>query len=233
MLLGKKFLSREELVAAVEAEIKEETDDAGGTVFTLDGGMSGEINQSKRYRQRAQEAENKAAELETQLQRVQAEKEEIEKLNPEEQQKAIQKLASELGTLKADKAALEKTLEPLKNQVQAYQQNETRQKIEQSLTEVANQLGIRSEAIRDVKRLASALKLDPDTGDVFTADGNTPVDAFLKSELSASPHWLPTSVGGGSSPGVGPATMDGKLLFEQAKQSKNILEMVKNAPEIN
>lgn len=230
MFFGKKFATRAELLSAIEKEIKEESDDSGAVSYTVDGGLGSEISQSKRYRQRAQDAENELSELKTQLGRIQAEKEEFERLNPEKQQETIKNLVKELGTVKADKAALEKTLEPLKNQVETYQRNETRQKIEQSLTDVANQLGIRPEAIRDVKRLANALKFDPETGEVRTVDGSTPVDAFLKSELAASPHWLPTSVGGGSSPGTGPQTLSKQMLFEQAKKAGNVSEMIRNAP---
>lgn len=230
MFFGKKFATREELLSAIEKEIKEESDDSGAVSYTVDGGLGSEISQSKRYRQRAQDAENELSELKTQLGRIQAEKEEFERLNPEKQQETIKNLVKELGTVKADKAALEKTLEPLKNQVETYQRNETRQKIEQSLTDVANQLGIRPEAIRDVKRLANALKFDAETGTVSTVDGETPVDAFLKSELAASPHWLPTSVGGGSSPGIGNGKLDERALYEKAKKDGNVGEMLKYAP---
>ena len=231
-IFGKRFSTKDELLKAFEAEIKEETDDSGGVSYTLDGGMGNEIAQSKRYRQRAQDAENELSELKTQLAQDQAEKEEFERLNPEKQQETIKNLIKEVSTLKTEKASLEKSVEPLKNQVEAYQRNETRQKIEQSLTDVAASLGIRPEAMRDVKRLANTLKLDAETGKVF-ADENTPVDVFLKSELAASPHWLPTSVGGGSSPGIGNGKLDERALYEQAKKDGNVGEMLKYAPEVN
>ncbi len=233
--LGKSFGSVDELLAAVKAEISE-VDTDGVKTFAIENDgeiqskLSNEIKQSQNYRKRAQEAEAKLSEIEQEKARLAAENEELNKLNPEKLRDTIQGLVKELGTVKADKAALEQQFEPLKTKVSDYEKRDIVNRIEKELVDTATELGVRPEAMRDIRLRASQFIVN-DLGLVTTSDG-TMVKDYLKTELNESPHWLPTSVGGGSNPGGISGNLDNKALFEQAKKSGNIGDMLKYAPTL-
>ena len=228
--LGKKFGSREELIKALDAEI-EVSEENGGTVYSIDGGIGREAAQSQGYRQRAQKAEKERDQAVLELSRVTAEMEEVEKLNPHGQKEVISGLTKEIAALKVENKKLTEEREPLRTKLGDYEKRETTRTIERALEEAATEIGVRKEALRDVRRLASLLKVDSETGEVSTTDGNVPVRDFVQSEFTASPHWSPTSTGGGSNPGTAPGgKIDTKILREQARKEGDIEAMLGYTP---
>lgn len=229
------FSSKEELLQAIESAIQTKPNDEDGQeVYFLanenseiQAKLDAEIRQSQSYRRRAQESESKIKEYEREIARLNSTNEELSKLNPEKQREQIVELTKQIGSLKADKDELEKTIAPLNEKILGFERKETRRTIESELRNAASELGIRPEAMRDVLLRAPNLTIG-ETGVVQTQDG-VMVRDYLKSELSESPHWLPTSQGGGSSPGTGAGKLDNIALYEQAKAKKDFAGMIATA----
>ncbi|MDO4587889.1 MAG: hypothetical protein Q4C95_11430 [Planctomycetia bacterium] len=231
MSIFNAFAKKEDLINAVSDAVLVRTNENGEIEYYIDNGSNdlktrfdSEVKQSQNYRRRAQEAESKLKEQEQEIARLTASNEEFVKLNPEKQRETISNLINENGTLKAKKAELEKQLEPLRLKISDFEKKETRQKIEVELNNVAAELGIRAEAMRDVRLRANQLTIN-DVGLVSTPDG-TLVKDFLKSELEQSPHWLPPSNGGGSNPGTFGGKVNDNAIYEQAKAKGDLDAMI-------
>ncbi len=228
------FPTREALIEELTKSIQTKTNDEGEETFFIENALGdlkakfdSEVKQSQSYRHRAQEAENKIKEIEREISRLTMTNEELSKLNPEKQREQIMDLTKQIGSLKADKEELEKSIVPLNERIHGYEKKETQRTIESELRNTAVELGIRSEAMRDVLLRSSGLTIG-ETGLVQTPDGVMLRD-YLKSELENSPHWLPPSKGGGSSPGNSAAKLDNEALYEQAKAKGDFATMIGTA----
>lgn len=140
-----------------------------------------------------------------------------------------------------EKRKLEDRLGVLEEENRGFRESIQSAKIAAALEESADKYKVRSEARRDIRRLASELKVD-ETGAVVTKD-NLPLALFFASEIEASPHWLPASRGGGSTGGSTGPTADTlrKESYSKAKETvlragngrearAGVLEMIRNAP---
>ncbi|MDO5555032.1 MAG: hypothetical protein Q4G68_14860 [Planctomycetia bacterium] len=228
MNLTQKYETREELLKAVEDRIEQDSD----AMFYLvdlkekNDRLAQEIEQSKKYRIRAQEAECKVKECERQLASQTATIDELNQLNPRQLQEKIKEYTIEKGTLLAENEKLQVTVEVLLNELNAYHVREEENKIEEELVKMAEHFGIRKEAHRDVLRLAPLFHIN-EQGEVRTADDLT-VEQVVLHEKELSPHWLPVSLGGGCRAGNAKVTCDDR--YAEAREARNLSAMLLNAP---
>ena len=153
--------------------------------------------ESKKYRERARRAEGERDEFKSKFEETSARLESVLATKPEETQAKLEEFARQ-------KAELEKQvrdLPTLRERIAGYERAEETAKIRDALRDAASTLGIRPEATRDVERLAGLFSVDKLDGSIRDAQGDD-VATVLAAELKASPHWLPTSQGGGSTGGT-------------------------------
>lgn len=188
----------------------------------------GNATDSQKQRRRAQDAEASLRELKTSLAAKEAELDEILKLNPQETQKQLQEIAREKAALVAKLKLESDQLAPLQERLANYEKNERNAKIASALRDAAKTLGVRPEALRDVERLASAFSVDPNDETIRDSQGRD-VATVVAEELKASPHWLPTSQGGGStgSNAIPKTDADAKRdAFDAAEKKGDFLSMI-------
>lgn len=227
-IFNQEFETRE---AALEA-LGEAVEERGGK-FTVGGFLRKAYNdagknaeESKKYRTRAQSAEEKTRELETQLNEKQAQLQELLNLKPEELRAQLEEAAREKGSLKNKIDELSKALEPLKAENAAFKARENEVKIVDALRRAAAELGVRAEATRDVERLKALFAVSSENGDILDANGRD-VKTVVAAELKESPHWLPQSTGGGSTGGgkTGGASSQSSA-YNEAREKGDVAKMI-------
>ena len=225
--------SREELLNALETQITQTTNAAGEPVFRL--------QTADAYRERVQAAQRTVAEetkkrqeLETKLQTLVQERDELEKLraeaaNPSELRAALQRNADQASSSRAKAAALEAELKPLREENAAYKERETRAAIEAQLVDAAKRLNCCEPALRDVKRLAPIFQLN--AAGVAQTQDNRGVADVLEEELAQSPHWLNRSQGAAASSGsLGVGAYGDRERFQQALEGTSFADVLSCAP---
>ncbi|MBR4835085.1 MAG: hypothetical protein IKU86_12260 [Thermoguttaceae bacterium] len=183
-----------------------------------------EVAASKGYRERAQKAETELRDAKEQNATIQAQLDEMQKLNPAELQEKINAFATEKGSLKAQLDKALKEAEPLRQQIAAYQKRENDAKIADALRAAATELGVRQEAHKDVLRLATSFAVN-ENGDVLTADGQD-AKAVVAAELKTSPHWQPQSTPGGSQGSGGATTGGANSAWNAAREAGDVEAMI-------
>lgn len=183
-----------------------------------------EVAASKGYRERAQKAETELRDAKEQNATIQAQLEELQKLNPAELQEKINAFATEKGSLKAQLDKALKEAEPLRQQVAAFQKRENDAKIADALRAAATELGIRPEAVRDVERLATLFSVGED-GTITDAAGADP-KAVVTAEFKRSPHWQPQSTPGGSQGSGGATTGGANSAWNAAREAGDVEGMI-------
>lgn len=228
------YESKEALMRDIESEITEETNDSGATVFRLQNKIAdalkakfdAEVKNAKSQREKKQEAESKLAELTQLREKDLLELEELRKANPKELKTTLQRYVDETTRAKDRISALEKELEPLREQNAQFKAREIREKIENELVSNAVKMNCCETALRDVKRLAPMFHLN-DAGVAVTDDGKLVVE-ILQDEIEKSPHWLKRSQSANASPSaVGVST---EARFREALKGKSFADVISNAP---
>ena len=224
-----EFESADAALDAIKSSIEERNGKfiVGGDLRKAFDNAGSNASESKKYRERAQKAERESREYQEKLAAKEAEIEELEKLDPRESQKQLQEYAREKAALARQLDAATKSVVPLQEQIAKYQAAERDTKIVSALRDEATRLGIRPEALRDVERLKSSFQFDSENGSIFDAEGRD-VAAALAAELKASPHWLPTSQGGGSTGGAVAKTdaESKRAAFDAAEKNGDFLTMI-------
>lgn len=183
-----------------------------------------EIQETQKMRDRAQKAEAELLEAKEKNATIQAQLEEMQKLNPAELQEKINAFATEKGSLKAQLDRALKEAEPLRQQIAAFQKRENDAKIADALRAAATELGIRPEAVRDVERLATLFSVGED-GTITDAAGADP-KAVVTAEFKRSPHWQPQSTPGGSQGSGGATTGGTSNAWSDAQKAGDVVGMI-------
>lgn len=178
------------------------------------------------FKSKMEDAEAKIVELESRLAAISGDDSQS---NSRELREKLDKVLLENTELLEAQPELERVINELRIENEQYRRHATMVKIKEALHDEAKRLGIRVEAIRDVERLAPEFTVD-DSGNVVSNNGRS-VHEVLEAEKILSPHWLPASRGGGSSPGDYQA--NGNDLFEQARQEHDLRGMIAHAPTID
>lgn len=228
------YETREELLDTIESAIQETEDHQFLLAPAVDKSekYSQEIEQSQKYRHRAQEAEAKIDEYEKTISVLKEQVKQHQEMagHSEELQARIQDKIEENSRLVMENKDLRTKLEPLQTEIQGYKARETQRRIQSELTSAAKKLKIVPTAMRDVARMEPEFYIDEVDNLVKTRkEGMTP-EQRLEIELSQSPHWLPPSEGGGSNPGNVATNNSREAQFQKARDAGNILEMVRTAP---
>ena len=84
-------------------------------------------------------------------------------------------------------------------------------------------------ALRDVRRLADALRLD-ETGRAVDRDSRS-VEDVLREEIALSPHWLKRSRGVEASPGVDSPSHGSRERFLDAMKRGDFADALRYAPK--
>lgn len=229
--------NKEALMRDIESEITEETNDEGATIFRLQNKVAdalkakfdAEVKNAKSQREKKQDAEAKLAELTQLREKDLLELEELRKANPKELKTTLQRYVDETTSAKERIQALEKELQPLREQNAAFKAREIREKIENELVTNAIKMNCCETALRDVKRLAPMFKLN-DAGVATTDDGKLVVEV-LQEEIEKSPHWLKRSQSANASPSA--AGMSSEAKFREALKGKSFIDVLENAPRMN
>lgn len=228
------YEKKEDLLRDIESEITEETNESGATVFRLQNKIAdalkakfdAEVKNAKSQREKKQEAESKLAELTQLREKDLLELEELRKANPKELKTTLQRYVDETTRAKDRITALEKELEPLREQNAQFKAREIREKIENELVSNAVKMNCCETALRDVKRLAPMFHLN-DAGVAVTDDGKLVVE-ILQDEIEKSPHWLKRSQSANASPSsVG---VSSEARFREALKGKSFADVISNAP---
>lgn len=231
------YESREELLAQIEAEIQETEDQhfVLGPAVDKSNKYAQEIESSKTYRHRAQEAEDKLDGFEKQIAMLTEQVKQHQEMagHSEELQSRIQEKIEENSRLLTENKDLRLQLEPLQKENTEYKTRETQRRIQSELKSAATKLKIVPSAMRDVARMEPEFYIDEVDNIVKTKkDGYSP-EQRLEMELSNSPHWMPQSEGGGSNPGNVVTSNSREAVFAKAKESGNILSMIRSAPVVS
>jgi signal recognition particle subunit SEC65 len=234
IIMFEKYKSKEDLIKAITGKIKEaegqfylEPPENVSKATEIQELLDKEIEKSKGYRKRSQEAEAKVAELEQTVEKQKTQFDEVNKLNPQELQERLKTYATEKADLMTRVKELTSKLDPITQELNGYKQRETTSKIRELLTAEAKKQGIRQEALRDVARLSSRFKIDAD-GQLISED-NKSCSEVIAAEKAVSPHWLPPSIGGGSNPGL--SNQNVRLgAYNAAKEKGDLAAMIANAP---
>ena len=126
-------------------------------------------------------------------------------------------------------AALEAQLAPLKEENARYKERETRAAIEAQLVDAARKMDCCETALRDVRRLADALRLD-ETGRAVDRESRS-VEDVLREEIALSPHWLKRSRGVDASPGVDSPSQGSRERFLDAMKRGDFADALRYAPK--
>lgn len=226
--------NKDALMRDIESEITEETNDDGATVFRLQNKVAdalkakfeAEVKNAKSQREKKQDAEAKLQELTQLREKDLLELEELRKANPKELKVMLQRYVDETTSAKERIHALERELEPLREQNAAFKAREIREKIENELVSNAVKMNCCETALRDVKRLAPMFKLN-DAGVATTDDGKLVVEV-LQEEIEKSPHWLKRSQSANASPSATGVSSEAK--FRDALKGSSFLDVINNAP---
>ena len=181
------YESKEALLRDIESEITEETNDDGATIFRLQNKVAdafkakfdAEVKNAKSQREKKQEAEAKLQELTQLREKDLLELEELRKANPKELKTTLQRYVDETTSAKERIQALERELQPLREQNAAFKAREVREKIENELVTNAIKMNCCETALRDVKRLAPMFHLN-DAGVATTSGNSTVLTPFLQ-----------------------------------------------------
>ena len=210
-----KFQTRDELLAAVEAALKQENENE----WSLDTGAftaewtkklddmksqyDREKNQHIKTRQTVSDSEKRIRELESALSEKETLIAELDKRPQDaDYKKQASEYAKQIAVFKQQAEEAAKELPILREQVAKYQQAETNAKKRNAIQEIAKQLGIWESIIPDIEWRAPSYEFD-DTGELVTVDTKEPVSVVLKNELEKRPDcWLPPSQGGSSNAGT-------------------------------
>ena len=233
------YASREELAEALDAAIEQTTDESGKSVFRLQNRAADEyLAQRDAAEQKAASEIRRREELEKKLHALVDERAEVDAelerlradaVEPGELRAAIRRYADQASASRARAAALEAEIKPLREENAAYKERETRAAIEAQLVDAARKLNCCETALRDVKRLASAFKLNDD-GVAQTQDMRS-VEETLKEELALSPHWLNRSQGAAASAGSADANANAnRERFQRALEGTNFADVLNYAP---
>ena len=245
MKLTDRFTSREELLKALEAMIKEEEGE-----FVLDYQIDGDSEELKRqveqltkqlsdagaenkkYRLTGNDWKKKFETLEAEHETVKATLEELQKTNPTNLQEQLRAFATEKGELASQLKKLAKSNEELQGKVTQYETRDTESRIKEDLWREAKNAGVRDDAQSVIKRLYREFHYN-DAGLLETQDGKT-ASEFLSEEIQNAPAiFLPASQGGGSAAGRAPTkseTLDQKV--SEALKSGNVANMIQMASEL-
>lgn len=228
MKLAGSFKTKEELFQTLEEAISQDEQSR----FYLhelreeQNRLAQTLADAQRSQQRAEEAEKIARELQSRLHHQPSVFEDSQRFRSHEFDEKLKQFTLDRVTFEAEKEQLKQKLEGLHQENEQYRRADQRRTICQSLREAAKRVGIRSEALRDVERLADQFQLHED-GTIRNANG-ADIDTILKEEKTLSPHWLPPSQGGGSR--SGDVQVFSTSSYSQAKRSGDIETMILNAP---
>ena len=187
------YATREELMRALEGAITRRDAGNGSFVWRFDATTRDAM--TRRYESASQSAaqeRRRREEAEAQLRDAQESRDataaELARLR-EERGAGAGGIAEESRRRYAEQiAALEAQLAPLKEENARYKERETRAAIEAQLVDAARKMDCCETALRDVRRLADALRLD-ETGRAVDRDSRS-VEDVLREEIALSPHWL-------------------------------------------
>lgn len=234
MSIFDEFTDKSELLKAVEESVTETQAADGSTVYRLPNDQAelmrqkfdAEARNAKSQREKKQKAEARVAELTAQYDKTVAELEQLKATNPSDLKETLQKYVDQTAESAAKIRALERELEPLRKENEAYHAKETRERIEAELVEAAKKLDCCDSAMRDVKRLAPMFHIS-ESG-VVVSDDNRLVQEKLEEEVRLSPHWLKRSQGGGT--GGGTAPLSNAAQFQQALKGGDFAAVLASAP---
>lgn len=232
------FNSKEELLAAVDKIIEEESTDDGKATFrivnteaeTLRAKWQAEIENAKKQRA---EKQRLGAELNALQGEYNSQKEAFEQLRalkPDEMKAKLDSYLLEVGGYKKTIAEYESEIVPLRERIGQYEARERRDKIESELVACAKRLDVADAALRDVRRLAPMFKIRED-GIVCDSDGRL-VAEVLEAELQESPHWLKRSQGAGAGAATPTGPKNRESLYADAKARGDMAAMLAFAPRI-
>ena len=228
------YATREELMRALEGAITRRDAGNGSFVWRFDATTRDAM--TRRYesaRQNAAQERRRREEAEAQLRDAQESRDataaELARLR-EERGAGAGGIAEESRRRYAEQiAALEAQLAPLKEENARYKERETRAAIEAQLVDAARKMACSATALRDVRRLADALRLD-ETGRAVDRDSRS-VEDVLREEIALSPHWLKRSRGVDASPGVDSPSQGSRERFLDAMQRGDFADALRYAPK--
>ncbi len=234
-----EFSSKEELIAAIEAEIVETQNDDGVTVYSLNNKdaenyrakYEAEVKNSQAQRKNKQAAEKELAEMRALNESLAEQVEELNKLNPEDLRKSLQQYVNEKTELAKKIKELQAEVEPLREENAAFKAEKTTATIKKALLEEARKRNCRDSALRDVERLAGDFIVDPDTDLIVREKDQKLVSEVLDEEIALSPHWLQPSQGGGANPSP-TGNVSNEAKFQQALKGNDFDAVLANAPRV-
>ena len=234
-----EFSSKEELLAAIEAEIVETQNEDGVTVYSLSNKEAenyrakyeAEVKNSQTQRKNKQAAEKELAEMRALNESLVEQVEELNKLNPEDLRKSLQQYVNEKTELAKKIKELQAEVEPLREENAAFKAEKTTATIKKALLEEARKRNCRDSALRDVERLAGDFIVDPDTDLIVRKKDQKLVSEVLDEEISLSPHWLQPSQGGGANPSP-TGNVSNEAKFRQALKGNDFDAVLANAPRV-
>lgn len=228
------YATREELMRALEGAITRRDAGNGSFVWRFDATTRDAM--TRRYESASQSAaqeRRRREEAEAQLRDAQESRDataaELARLR-EERGAGAGGIAEESRRRYAEQiAALEAQLAPLKEENARYKERETRAAIEAQLVDAARKMDCCETALRDVRRLADALRLD-ETGRAVDRDSRS-VEDVLREEIALSPHWLKRSRGVDASPGVDSPSHGSRERFLDAMKRGDFADALRYAPK--
>lgn len=235
------FDSKEEALAYIESSLTETEDGKFILSEAVDkhNQYRSEIEQSRKYRQRAQSAEDALAEAKENAENLMKEKALVEEKlkqygalegSNEELQLRYKDALDRESDLKRELESTTSTLAPLQDELNSLRRNESRRIIQAALYEEAKKAKVRPEAYEDVDSLIDAFEIDSVDGTIRSKKEGLRVGDFLAGVLERRKHWLIPSVGTGSDSGNGRSAGTRESMYNESRNKGDILGMVKNAP---
>ena len=205
------YATREELMSALEGAITRRDAGNGSFVWRFDATTRDAM--TRRYESASQSAAQE---------RRRREEAEAQLRDAQESRDAT---AAELARLREERGAgaggiAEESRRRYAEQIAA---------IEAQLGDAARKMDCCETALRDVRRLADALRLD-ETGRAGDRDSRS-VEDVLREEIALSPHWLKRSRGVDASPGVDSPSQGSRERFLDAMKRGDFADALRYAPK--
>lgn len=228
MSIFDKFKSKEDLLTAVEAVIKENDNEFAlevefpgeGREKELQSLLDKEISLKKKAQDRAKTVEGKIDELTRQLNEKTIYADEVDQLKSTEAsfKEKLATYAKERTEFESRALKAEAALPELQTQLKSYQDRELDTRKRQELHDVAKGLNVWEAAIQDIQDFAPMFSYN-DADELMAADGKTTARQWMAERLKTSPHWQAPSQGANTR-NVAKGTIGGSKadVVEQAKK---------------